>query len=133
MTATDIAHQFEAISTPFLLLAEIENHLRSLVYKKLTKADIMRACGPEHLPDHISTISELTFGNLVKIFEHLDNWQKLNLQLDRSVFCANLSAVNKIRNEVMHFDPDPITDQDMDKLRNMSRLFDYLRSIGVNF
>ncbi|HEY2357582.1 MAG TPA: CBS domain-containing protein, partial [Phenylobacterium sp.] len=54
VTATDIAEQFESISTPFLLLAEIENHLRSLIAKKLTKADIKRACGPEHLPEDFS-------------------------------------------------------------------------------
>ena len=67
VTATDIAQQFEAISTPFLLLAEIENHLRSLIAKKLTKIDIRNACSPEHLPEDFSAPSELTFGNLVKI------------------------------------------------------------------
>jgi predicted transcriptional regulator len=131
VTATDIAEQFEAISTPFLLLAEIENHLRSLITKKLTKADIKRACSPEHLPEDFSATSELTFGNLVKVLDHPDNWKKLNLQLDRSTFCTELSAINRIRNDVMHFDPDPLTDQNIAKLRNVSRLFDGLRSMGA--
>jgi CBS domain-containing protein len=131
VTATDIAQQFEAISTPFLLLAEIENHLRSLIAKKLTKTDIKKACSPEHLPEEFSATSELTFGNLVKILDHPDNWEKLCLQLDRSTFCAELSAINHIRNDVMHFDPDPLTDQNIAKLRNVSRLFDMLRSMGA--
>ncbi len=131
VTATDVAHQFEAISTPFLLLAEIENHLRSLIAKKLIRPDIMRACSPEHLPEKFSAISELTFGNLVKILEHTDNWEKLDLRLDRPVFCKELWAVNRIRNDVMHFDPDPLSDQDIAKLRNVSRLFDSLRSMGA--
>ena len=131
VTATDIAEQFEVISTPFLLLAEIENHLRSLIAKKLTKTDIRRACSPEHLPKNLSATAELTFGNLVKILEHDENWKKLNLQLDRSTFCSELSAINRIRNDVMHFDPDPLTDQNIATLRNVSRLFDGLRSMGA--
>ncbi len=131
VTATDIAQQFEAISTPFLLLAEIENHLRSLIAKKLTIADIKRACSSEHLPENFSAASELTFGNLVEILEHGDNWEKLNLELDRITFRNELSAINSIRNDVMHFDPDPLTDKDVAKLRNVSRLFDSLRSMGA--
>ncbi|MFG1330299.1 CBS domain-containing protein [Xanthobacter autotrophicus] len=131
VTATDIAQQFEAISTPFLLLAEIENHLRSWVAKKLTKTDIKNACSSEHLPEDFSTTSDLTFGNLVRILEYAENWGKLNLVIDRSIFCSELSAINRIRNDVMHFDPDPLTDQDIAKLRNVSRLFDGLRSMGA--
>lgn len=131
VTATDIAEQFEAISTPFLLLAEIENHLRALIAKKLTKSDIKRACSPEHLPENFSAPSELTFGNLVKILEHAENWKKLNLSLDRATFCSEMSAINKIRNDVMHFDPDPLTTQSVEKLRNVARLFDLLRSMGA--
>jgi len=131
VTATDIAEQFEAISTPFLLLAEIENHLRALIAKRLTKSDIKRSCSPEHLPEDFSAPSELTFGNLVKILDHGENWKKLNLSLDRTTFCAELAAINKIRNDVMHFDPDPLTNQSVEKLRNIARLFDLLRSMGA--
>lgn len=131
VTATDIAEQFETISTPFLLLAEIENHLRALVAKKLNKADIKRACSPEHLPNNFSATSDLTFGNLVKILEHAENWKKLDIKLDRAAFCAEMAAINRIRNDVMHFDPDPLTNQNIEKLRNVARLFDLLRSMGA--
>jgi hypothetical protein len=67
----------------------------------------------------------------VKVLEHPDNWKKLNFQLDRSTFCLELSAINRIRNDVMHFDPDPLTDQNIATLRNVSRLFDGLRSMGA--
>lgn len=131
VTATDIAEQFEAISTPFLLLAEIENHLRALIAKRLNKSDIKRACSPEHLPQEFSGPSELTFGNLVRVLENGDNWKKLNLSLDRTTFCSEMAAINKIRNDVMHFDPDPLTSQSVEKLRNTARLFDLLRSMGA--
>jgi CBS domain len=129
VTSNDIALQFEEISTPFLLLAEIENNLRSLIRKKLTIADVKRACGEEHLPKEFSGISELTFGNYVRVLEHVDNWAKLGLYLDRVAFCSELSAINTIRNDVMHFDPDPLSEQDLSKLRNVAKMFDLLRSL----
>lgn len=131
VTASDIALEFEEISTPFLLLAEIENNLRSLISKKLTMTDIKRACGEEHLPKEFSGVSELTFGNYVRILEHVDNWAKLGLYLDRITFCSELSVINTIRNDVMHFDPDPLSEQDLSKLRNVAKMFDLLRNLGA--
>jgi CBS domain-containing protein len=131
VTASDIALQFEEISTPFLLLAEIENNLRALISKKLTIDDMKRACGEEYLPKEFSAVSELTFGNYVRILEHVDNWAKLGLHLHRLVFCSELSEINAIRNDVMHFDPDPLSEQDLSKLRNVAKMFDLLRSLGA--
>jgi hypothetical protein len=131
VTASDIALQFEEISTPFLLLAEIENHIRALIAKKLTKSDIRRACGEEFLPVNFSQVHELTFGNCVRILEHPDNWLKLGLGMDRRVFCSELSDVNKIRNDVMHFNPDPLTVDNLRRLQDVSRMFETLRGAGA--
>jgi predicted transcriptional regulator len=131
VTSNDIALQFEEISTPFLLLAEIENNLRSLIGIKLKISDIKRACGEEHLPKEFSGVSELTFGNYVRILDHIDNWNKIGLNLDRTAFCSELTAINVIRNDVMHFDPDPLTEQDLSKLRNVAKMFDLLRGLGA--
>lgn len=131
VTASDIALEFEEISTPFLLLAEIENNLRSLISKKLTLSDIKNACSEEHLPKEFSAVSELTFGNYVRILDHVDNWVKLGLYLDRVAFCSELSQVNMIRNDVMHFDPDPLSEKDLARLQNVAKMFDLLRSLGA--
>jgi CBS domain-containing protein len=131
VTASDIALQFEEISTPFLLLGEIENHIRALIAKKLTKADIKKACGDEFLPANFSEIHELTFGNCVRILDYSDNWAKLGLGMDRKVFCAELAGVNKIRNDVMHFNPDPLTSENLTRLQNVSRMFETLRGAGA--
>jgi CBS domain-containing protein len=131
VTASDIALQFEEISKPFLLLAEIENHIRALIAKKLTMADIKSACGEEFLPANFSQVHELTFGNCVRILEWTDNWAKISLSMDRKTFCAELSVINKIRNDVMHFNPDPITSDNLRCLQDVSRMFDTLRKAGA--
>lgn len=131
VTASDIALRFESISTPFLLIAEIEKHLRNIIDSKLQIADIRNSCAPEYLPASFTSAAELTFGNYVAIFQNAANWSKIGLNLDRAAFCAELGEVNTIRNDVMHFDPDPLSAQELTKLRNISRMLNMLRSIGA--
>jgi len=113
------------------LLAEIENNIRSLISTKLKISDIKKACSNEHLPADFSQISDLTFGNYVKVLEYTENWSKIGLQLDRVTFCSELAEINSIRNDVMHFDPDPLTKQSLSKLRNMAKMLELLRNIGA--
>ena len=130
ITANDIAHQFEETSTPFLLLSEIENHLRMLIEKGLTNEDIKSTCDPQHLPKDFSTVSDLTFGNCVFLLDHAENWNKIGLQIHKGAFIDELKELNRIRNEVMHFDPDPLKNEDVNRLRDISRLLDLLRKIS---
>lgn len=131
VTSNDIAFQFEEISTPFLLISEVENSLRHIISKKLNINDIISSCKPEYLPAEFSDVSELSFGNYVKILEHPGNWAKIGLNLERNVFCNELMAINAIRNDVMHFDPDPLKAEDLEKLRNVSKLLNRLREISA--
>ncbi|MCJ2035071.1 CBS domain-containing protein [Methylobacterium sp. J-068] len=131
VTSNDMAFQFEEISTPFLLISEIENSLRNIIGSKITIDDIRNTCDENHLPSELSDVSDLTFGNYVKILEHTDNWAKIGLNLDRKTFCSELMEINAIRNDVMHFDPDPLKLEDLNKLRNISKLLIRLKEISA--
>lgn len=131
VTASDIAFQFEDISKPFLLLAEIENQLRSLINRKLNKADIKKANADEFLPPDFGGVHALTFANCVAALSHPENWDKLNFGMDRKLFCAELAEINKIRNAVMHFNPDPPNEDAMRRLHDVSNLLGTLRQIGA--
>lgn len=131
VTATDIAFQFEDISKPFLLLAEIENQLRSLIGRKLNKADIKKANADEFLAPDFGGVHALTFANCVAALSHPENWDKLNFGMDRKLFCAELAEINKIRNAVMHFNPDPPNEDAMQRLHDVSNLLGTLRQIGA--
>ena len=131
ITAYDISNQFEKLSAPFLLLSEIENHLRLMISAKLSIADIKRTCDPSHLPSNFINVNDLSFGNCVKILENHENWNKLGINWDRNVFCKELAIINEIRNNVMHFDPDSNVDADVIKLRNASRMLNMLREVGA--
>lgn len=49
-------------------------------------------------------------------------WDKLNLRIDRAIFIENLNIVREIRNDIMHFNPEGITDEQMQSLKNMANV-----------
>jgi len=49
-------------------------------------------------------------------------WAKLNLSIDRVVLTRLLDDVRKVRNDVMHFDPDPMTSDELANLKSAVRL-----------
>ncbi len=44
------------------------------------------------------------------MLENPANWDRLNRPVDRAEFIHALNDVKGIRNEVMHFSPDPLSD-----------------------
>ena len=75
--------------------------------------------------------SDLTLGECQRLIENPDNWRSLAIQIDRGVFIKQLDNVRLIRNDVMHFDPDGIADQDLDRLRDFVRLLQNLARVGA--
>jgi len=56
-----------------------------------------------------------------------DRWEKLQLLIDRGSFIKRLEEIRDIRNDVMHFDPDGISEEDLQVLRDFTL---FLQSIG---
>jgi hypothetical protein len=122
VTASDLSLQFQALSEPFLLLREIELHIRQIIKDKVTADDLslLNQQSPPSRP--LQDIEALTMGEYVRLFEHPQIWQKLNLSIDRVVVTKLLDDVRKVRNDVMHFDPDPMTPEDLAILKRAVRL-----------
>lgn len=115
-----MTHQLQRLSEPFLLVGEIEIHLRTIIGGKFTPDEIQKA---RHSPDDASSdegIEDLTLGEYSRLLEPDQNWSKLNLNVDRTVFLEQLNDVRKIRNEVMHFNPDEVDEEELAKLRLVS-------------
>jgi predicted transcriptional regulator len=117
VTVTDIGEQFIAMAEPFLIIEQIENHVRKLLDKKFDPEDLIIASSSEVKMKPIKNLSDLTFGHYVKILEDPKKFAKLNLNIDRALVTKQLEDVRKIRNDVMHFDPDGITVENLALLR----------------
>lgn len=129
VTAADLGQSFHQLSRPFLLLSEIENHIRGLIDGKFSREELLDVRSPGDETRDINDVSDLTFGEYVRLLQHPDRWQKVGLKIDRTTFVKDLEAVNQIRNDVMHFDPDGIGPGDLEDLRKMSRFLQQLRDI----
>ena len=121
VTASDINIQFHQLAEPFLLLSDIENQLRSLIEQKFSGDDIQTAKDPNDESRMIKTVSDLTFGEYLRLLENEENWKKLELQLHRKTFIGYLEEIRQIRNDVMHFEPDGIDEEQLDKLRSFAK------------
>ena len=129
VTATDINVQFHQLAEPFLLLADVENQMRNLIGRRFTKEDFQQAKDPADESRQIESVSDLTFGEYVHLLENEENWGKLQLQLDRRTFVGDLEEIRQIRNDVMHFDPDGISDEQLRALRSFARFLTRLDNV----
>jgi CBS domain-containing protein len=131
VTTADLSWQFQQLTEPFLLLGEIENHVRRLMDGKYTKDELATAKDPGDTEREIADVSDLSFGEYVRFLQHATSWTKLGLPIERSLFVADLDAVRLIRNEVMHFDPDPLPPEALQTLRRVAKFLGALQSFGI--
>ncbi|WP_330443845.1 CBS domain-containing protein [Flavobacterium sp. C4GT6] len=104
ITTTDIGEEFISLAEPFLFIEQIENHLRRLLHEKFSPDEIQFNSNYEEKVKEIKKLSDMTFGQYVRILEHPDRFHKLGLNIDRSLFVKQLEEVRLIRNDIMHFD-----------------------------
>lgn len=125
VTTYDISSQFRDLSEPFLLLSEIENHLRRLIDGKFSLEELKAARGPND-PREIKNVANLTFGEYIRLLDKQANWDRLGYDLARAECTKRLRDVGRIRNDVMHFHPDGISPDDMELLRDTRKFLQML-------
>lgn len=129
VTAYDVSAQFNKLTEPFILLGDIENQIRNLIGSKFKKTELERAKDPGDEGRSVSSVEDLTFGEYLKLLENAEHWERLELHLDRKVFIKDLGKIRIIRNEVMHFDPDGISEDDLATLRKFARFLTRLSNV----
>ncbi len=134
VTTTDLSLQFRQLAEPFLLLGEIENHLRRLSDGKFSQPEVASVKDATDTERNINDLSDLTFGEHIRLLEKPERWAALGLKIDRSVFVKHLKDVREVRNSVMHFDPDGVAPEELTSLRQfLTRLFFFGREPSTLF
>jgi CBS domain-containing protein len=131
MTAYDISVTFGQLGEPFLILGEIENHIRSLIAAKFSRDELAAARDASDVSRPVEDVSDLTFGEYVRLLENPVNWQRLSLQMDRALFIKKLEEIRIIRNDVMHFDPEGIEESDLKTLRDFVAFLQRLQKLKI--
>ena len=122
VTPSDLNNQLLQLTEAFLLVGEIESHIRSIIHGRFTREEVLTAT---HLDNRnaIDHISDLTFGDYCRLLEKPDLWARLELPDDRETFVRQLHAVRNIRNDVMHFNLVRSSEDDVQKLRTLAPFF----------
>ncbi|HET6952132.1 MAG TPA: hypothetical protein VFI47_17250 [Acidimicrobiales bacterium] len=101
--------------------AELDRRLRWIMGHTFSIDDLVACCDADGVRG-ISSFDELTFGDYQRAFEARDKWAKLGWPLDRAVFVRRLQEIREIRNDVMHFKPDPLPKDAVERLRRLLQL-----------
>lgn len=131
VTASDLNYQFRQLAEPFLLLGEIENHIRRTIDDRFSQMDLAATRDPSDAGREVRSVADLSFGEYVRLVENPERWTQLGLPVHRGTFVERLDRVREIRNDVMHFDPDGIPDTDLEALRDFTSFLRRLREMGV--
>lgn len=126
VTASDLSLQFQQLAEPFLLLREIELHIRQLLQDKVTIEDLALLASAEAGLSAPQSVSDLSFGGYVRLLQQPQVWDKLAINIDQGSMISQLEHVRVIRNDVMHFDPDPMTADQLEMLKNTAKFMQQL-------
>jgi predicted transcriptional regulator len=118
VTATDFATELASMSQAFMSIGTIERLIRNRLHACLLDDDFRK------LEEHSRALADkdfarLTFGENVRLMERPEIWIRLNLAVDKAEFTKRLGVITEIRNDVMHFGPDPLSASERKSLEQM--------------
>lgn len=133
VTSSDLTEQFGALLEPFLLVGDIESQLRALIGGRLSIKAVRDALGSNPAQNNkgkqITSAADLTLGEYQRVLERDELWKSLQVPLDRALFIKAFDQIRETRNDVMHFNADGVSTEQLQQLRNFAT---FLRTISRN-
>jgi hypothetical protein len=126
VTLADVVKVYGQMASPFFMMGRIDQRLRRIMEATFLMKTIIAHCDPDGergLDGH----DQLTMGDYQRILENPDCWDKLGWALDRRLFSARLKEIARVRNNLMHFNNDPLPDDMVSMLQNF---LDLLQEYG---
>lgn len=120
VTMADIGIRFAQIAEPFLVLEELERRLRAVIDRCFSLGEIQAAANPNDQRS-IEGADDLTIGDIARLIGQPANFAKLPWVIDRQIFVKALGEVRSIRNDLVHFSPDPLEESQVHLLHNVVR------------
>ncbi|SDZ44785.1 hypothetical protein SAMN05421684_5146 [Asanoa ishikariensis] len=120
VTAADVVRKYDDTAIPFFLIGEVDQELRQLIVNTFDEDTVRGACNSAGIG--FKSLETMTVGQYQAVLASPDCWQQLGWPLHRAQFVKRLDEIRQVRNNVMHFNPDPPKPIDVAKLRNFLRL-----------
>jgi hypothetical protein len=77
------------LGEPFLLLGQIESHVRNLIANKYTLTELATTRDPSHSDREVEDVVDLTLSLYIRLLENPKLWERLGLTIDRKVVWKN--------------------------------------------
>lgn len=113
VTVADLAAQFHVMARPFALVEEVERRLRRSTDERVPVALMKAAVGGKGT--HVASAANLTMGSYKHLYKSIETFALLDWPLDHGTFFELLSEVHRIRNSLMHFSTDPLSEAELTK------------------
>jgi CBS domain-containing protein len=126
VTLADVVEVYGQMASPFFMIGRIDQRLRRIIETTFLMKTIIAQCDPDG-ERGLDGYDQLTMGDYQRILENPDCWDKLGWALDRRLFSARLKEIAQVRNNLMHFNNDPLPDDMVSMLRNF---LDLLQEYG---
>jgi len=126
VTTADVVGAYRELATPFFLIGELDQVLRQLIARTFTLDEVTSLCDPDDSRS-VQSFDDLEMGDYQRVLENPQRWEKLGWPLDRATFIKRLDELRMVRNNVMHFNPEPVPEDTVEKLRYILKL---LRDFG---
>lgn len=121
VTTADVVRAYGQLATPFFLIGELDQLLRRVITDSFSIDEVRAVCDSNGARD-VQSYDELTMGDYQRMLENGVNWASLDWPLDRASFTARLNELRAVRNDLVHFNPDPIPEYTVSRIRHMIQL-----------
>ncbi|MGI5132964.1 CBS domain-containing protein [Pseudonocardia sp. CA-107938] len=119
ITNADVVGLYGDRTLPFLLIGELDQELRRIM-GSIPFEDVLAVCGK--VGQKPKSYDDMTMYQYVTVLDDPDCWVRLGWPLDRQALVSQLHVLRRIRNDVMHFNPDGVPGGTVEKLRHMLAL-----------
>lgn len=126
VTASDLAARYGAMATPFFLVGELDRRLRQVLASSIEFTQVQNLCDPEGNRS-IEGFDDLSMGDYQRVLENKEAWERVGWSLDRKIFIERLDEIRQIRNDLMHFNPEPLP---VNSIRQIRHMINVLREYG---
>jgi len=126
VTLADVVEVYGQMASPFFMIGRIDQRLRRIIEAAFAMKTIIALCDPDG-ERGLDGYDQLTMGDYQRILENPDCWDKLGWALDRRLFSVRLKEIAQVRNDLMHFNNDPLPD---DMVSMLQCFLDLLQEYG---
>ncbi|MBI4234147.1 MAG: CBS domain-containing protein [Chloroflexi bacterium] len=120
VTAWDLMDEWADLVRQFQQIGYVETGITFLLLQRLDRLCILSCLAIEGKNPPLEKLEELELGDLLRVIQNPENWQKLGLPYDRVHFSSALDRIRKMRNQLMHF-RGPLSQEQMTELNNFSK------------